>query len=121
MAATYTYSTTLSTLADRLRFRLGDTDMGQPLLSDEEIAGTLTLYAQAEDSALLYLAQGLIRRYARDPDSVTADGVSFNYRERVAVWREMVAEIRQAQTGGLRIRKLGEPTQIVGTDEYGRP
>ena len=118
MAATY--SASLSSLADRIRFRLGDTDMGQPLLSDEEIAGTLTLKAQNEDAALLYLALGLIRRYARDPDSITADGVSFNYRERVAVWREMVAEIQSAQTGGLRIRKLGEPAQITGTDEYGR-
>jgi hypothetical protein len=118
MAATY--STTLATPADRIRFRLGDTDMGQPLLTDEEITGALTLYAQAENSALLYLAQGLIRRYGRDPVVVQADGTSFNYSERVAVWREMIAEIRQAQTGGLRVRKLAEPTQIVGIDEYGR-
>jgi hypothetical protein len=118
MAATY--STSLATLADRIRFRLGDTDMGQPLLSDEEIAGALAYKSNAEDASTLMLALGLIRRYARDPDSVTADGVSFNYRERVAVWREMVAEIQSAQTGGLRIRKLAEPTQIAGSDEYGR-
>ena len=120
MAATYTYNTALSALSDRIRFRLGDTDMGQPLLTDEEIDGALTLYAQAEDSALLYLAQGLIRRYGRDPVVIQADGTSFNYAERVAVWREMIDEIRAGQTGGLRVRKLGEPTQIVGTDEYGR-
>jgi hypothetical protein len=115
---TATYDPTLATVKDRLRFRLGDSDPGEFLLSDEEIAAVLSLKADDEDSALLYLAKGLIRRYSREPVRTSADGVTMDFSDRLKAWQEIVAEGSQTVTSGLRVRRLNRPQSISGVGEY---
>lgn len=114
---TATYSSTLATAKDRLRFCLGDTDTTDGLLSDEEIAAALTIKG-TEDAALLYLAKGLYRRYARQPIKVSADGASMDFSARIDAWREIIADAESANTGGLRIRRLVRPQNISDQGEY---
>jgi hypothetical protein len=113
---TTTYTNTLLTFRDRARFRLGDTDTTNALLSDEEIAAALTINV-TEDPAVAWLAQGLIARYSREPVKFSADGVMFDFSERVKVWREIVARASDAATSGARIRRLGRPRLINGGTE----
>ena len=114
---TTTYSTALTLVRDRLRFRIGDTDTANALLSDEEIAGAVTLKTD-EDAALLYLAKGLLARWGRAPVKFSADGASYDFSERVAVWREIVAEAEASSSGGLRVRRLARPQEIADQGEY---
>lgn len=121
MAATF--DPALTDALDRLRFRLGDTDTTNALLPDETITALLTLHSDDEDLAALALARGLIQRYAQEPTSVSVDGMSVSWGERVESWRALVADLVLV-TGtqpGLRIRRLSRPTLIAGLDEYGRP
>lgn len=115
MAATYT--NTLLVAKDRIRFRLGDTDTTNALLDDNEIAAAISLKSD-EDAALLYLAKGLLARWGREPVRVVADGTTLDFGERVAVWREIVAEAAESSQGGLRIRRLARPQEISGQGEY---
>ena len=114
---TATYSPTLSLARDRLRFQLGATDVNDALLADEEIAAAVTIKT-TEDAALVYLAKGLLRRYARLPVRVTADGATIDWGERVAAWREIVTDAEQAQYSGLRVRRLARPQEIEDQGEY---
>lgn len=114
---TVTYNGGLTLARDRLRFQLGDTDTSNALLTDEEIAGAVTLQS-TEDAALLYLAKGLLRRWAREPVRVSADGTTFDWSGRLEVWREIIADAASVSTGGLRIRKLSRPQLIDDQGEY---
>lgn len=112
-----TYKTTLATARDRIRFALGDTDVTSALLSDQEIAAALSAKG-SEDAATTYLARGLVAKFANQPNHVTADGVTLDYSERIAIWRE-VAQAAQAVTtgGGFRIRRVARPQLIGGGTE----
>ena len=114
---TATYVNTLLTARDRLRFQLGDTDTADALLADEEIAAAVTIKT-TEDAALVYLAKGLLRRYARLPVKITADGASIDWGERVAAWREIIADAETAESTGLRVRRLARPQEIADQGEY---
>ncbi len=116
--ANYNYNPALSLVRDRVRFRLGDTDVDSPLLSDEEIAAVLTLKGSIEDDACLYLAKGLLARYGREPVRVTQDGQTLDFGARIDVWKELVAELSQASSGGLRIRRMARPQSIETTGVY---
>jgi hypothetical protein len=114
MAATY--SADLSTAKDRIRFRLGDNDVAQALVSDEEIAAILSLKG-SEDAACLALAKHLLARYGREPVKVTMDGTTIDFSARVEVWRELVADLEGQNSGGLRVRRVARP-QSITSGEY---
>lgn len=114
---TATYDSTLGATKDRVRFRLGDTDVDDALLSDEEIAAVIALKS-TEDAACLYLAKGLLARYGREPVKVTQDGQTLDFSARVGVWKELIADIGTQSSGGLRIRRLARPQAISGQSEY---
>ena len=119
---TATYTNTLLTLRDRVRFQLGDTDTALVLLADEEIAAVLTLKSNVEADALVYLAKGLLRRYGREPVKITQDGQTLDFTGRIAVWQELVADASAAATttvtAGIRVRRLNRPANIETTTEY---
>ena len=70
MAATY--STSLTTDKDKVRFYVGDTDTtaGVVLLSDEEIGAVLTMADDVDDAVVLCL-ENLLSRYALTPSTST--------------------------------------------------
>ncbi len=115
---TATYSSLLSTARDKVRFRLGDTDTASSLLSDEEIAAVLTLKGSVEDDACLYLAKGLLARYGREPVKITQDGQTLDFSARIGVWEALVAELSQASSGGIRIRRMTRPQSIETPGTY---
>lgn len=92
MAATY--DPLLPTDRDRLRFRLGDTDVpDNALVSDEQydamIAASGWRIAGAE------LAEGLAARFAQEPDSVSIGGtISVSWRSMIARWIGVAAQLR---------------------------
>ena len=112
-----TYKTDLLTVKDRLRFRLGDTDTANALLQDAEYAAAYRIEG-TEDKAAVYLAKGLIRKFAQDPVRVVADGVTLDFSGRVSAWRELVQEVTATVNGGLRVRKLSKPQSITDVGEY---
>ena len=109
-----TYKTNLATARDRVRFRLGDVDVNNALLSDQEIAAALSLKG-SEDAATLYLANGLLAQFAHQPTRVSADGTVFNFSERLNIWRGLVAELGRAT--GFRIRRMARPQLLNGGTE----
>jgi hypothetical protein len=117
MAATY--STALSTAKDRIRFRIGDIDVATAaLLSDEEIAAVLSLKSSDEDAACLMLAKHLLAKHGREVVKITQDGQTLDFSERIPVWRELVADLEQQSSGGLRVRRIARPQSITSVSEY---
>lgn len=63
---------------DAVRFRLGDTDLTRPLLSDEEIAYLLTSTSNSILQAAALGARQLAARFGRMPN-VSIDGFNVDY------------------------------------------
>jgi hypothetical protein len=63
-----TFSPSLDTALDRLRFSLGDTDTSAPLLDDETYTAALDRYEDDEGEALSFLRSGLMASYAHKVD-----------------------------------------------------
>lgn len=90
-----TYDETLPTAKDRMRLLLGDTDVlpvENALLSDETYGALLAQHPEAEATARA--AEGLALRYAQEPDSVSIDGDSYSWRDRVKSWMELAKRLR---------------------------
>lgn len=120
MAATY--DDTLPTDKDRARSRIGDTIVdpeSAALHSDGHIDAVLTAQGSLEP-AVVYLATELIARFAGEPVKVTVDGETVDYRDRLDIWRSIVAA---AQTtiagGGLQFVPATYGVDTSG-DEFGR-
>jgi DNA-binding LacI/PurR family transcriptional regulator len=88
-----TFDPALTAPRDRLRFRLGDTDMTKPLLDDTTYDGQLAHQGNDERKALQELAKALIARFAQRPNRVKAGDVEATWQERLPAWREIVAEV----------------------------
>lgn len=82
----FSFDPQLATAKDRLRRALGDTDATSPLREDAEYLATITNASDDESLALAVLARGLAAEYAQLPDSISSDGTSISWRERVKTW-----------------------------------
>ena len=120
MTATFTNS--LPTPKDRMRFALGDVNVDVPLEQDETYAANLALYGEELGTAVM--AEALASRFAQKPDSLSDDSGSISWRERVKTWLALATRIRDSLSNGSGGAVAGS---IVGnrggetTSEYVRP
>ncbi len=89
-----TYNLSLPTALDRIRHSLGDTDMAAPLRENETYAALLLTYSETEATAVL--AEALAAEYAQQPDSISANGKSLTWKDRVKTWLELATRLRAA-------------------------
>lgn len=95
---TWSYSPALSTEKDQVRYLIGDTDMTDQLLSDEELAFSLTR-ASTLDGAAADAAQAIAAKFARMVDR-TVGPLSIRYSEKQQHY-ELLAERLYGQRGSL--------------------
>lgn len=89
MAALGSYDERLTTDRDRVRFALGDTDEADWLFADATIDAVLASEGSV-DAAVLYLARGLIARFAQEPVVISSNGETQDYRDRLKTWQQIV-------------------------------
>ena len=118
---TATYNENLLSTLDRVRFRLGDIDVSDPLIPDETITASLSLFMDNEGSAIAYLSQGLVMQFSRDPVKWTADGRQLDYTGRLEVWRALASTSGGAGVSPLTFADTIYETVADTTDEYGQP
>ncbi len=87
----FSFSPELPGALDRVRLALGDT-VAPGLRADETINAMVTANGEAE--AVARLAEGLAAEYGQQPDSLSADGSSISWRDRVKTWLEVAARMR---------------------------
>ncbi len=120
----WSYSNTLTTPKDRVRYLLGDTDTTAQLEQDETVDAAITLYGEALGTATL--AEGLASRFARAPDTFGDGGLSVSWRERVQTWLKLAATIRSREAS-LAAAVIGGSGYLLGSrgervvSEYVRP
>lgn len=116
-----TYNDLLPSDKDRVRFRLGDTDMDAPLLSDAAIEQAVTTEGGVAQAAA-FLASGLVAQYGRQPVKITADGVTFDYTILLKTWQTLAASTTSSvgTAGGLTFVPRSDVRQLSSTDEWGR-
>lgn len=91
-APTYTYTFSPGTVPlDTVRFLVGDTDMTQPLLSDQEINYAITNY-NAGLRAAWFLAKALGAKFARQVTS-TAGKLSQDASDRAKAFNQLAKEL----------------------------
>ncbi len=88
---TWTYDPTLATDRDKVRFGIQDTEEGDPLFADEEIAATMTAVTSV-DNTILSLAKKLLLKYARQVDT-SVGRVSESASQRYAAMKEIVSRL----------------------------
>jgi hypothetical protein len=117
---TATYNDQLLTDLDRARALLGDTDTGDPLLSNAHINAVIAIEGGLK-AGVAALCEELIARFLRDPVKKSADGISVDYTDRLAEWRRIAASARvQAAGGGLSFVRANY-TGEAAADEFARP
>jgi hypothetical protein len=90
-----TYSNNLPTAKDRMRHLLGDTDMENALRQDEEYLALLAGYP-TETEATAVMAESLAAQFGQEPDSVSTDGTTVSWHDRVKTWLELATRLRTA-------------------------
>ncbi|MCC6808699.1 MAG: hypothetical protein IT381_14840 [Deltaproteobacteria bacterium] len=88
---TWTYTNTLLTDRDKIRFEIQDTDTNDQLFSDEEIAARLTALGSVS-ATVLDLAKKLLMKFARLVD-VTVGKVSESNSQRYQAYKDIVARL----------------------------
>jgi len=88
----FTFNATLPTATDRLRRGLGDA-VAPGLRSNEEYAATLIRYPD-EALSLAVMAEGLAVEYAQQPDSISDEGTTITWRDRVKTWLALAGSAR---------------------------
>jgi hypothetical protein len=121
VAPTYTYDDTLPTDKDLARAALGDTDMDAPIFSDEHITAVLTIRGNVADG-VASLAGELVATYSHQPVKKSAYGVSVDYTDRIAAWRQIALA---AATGGRGAFAVASPradgyAENAAADEFAR-
>ena len=88
----WTYSESLLTDKDKLRLRVGDTDSGDPLLSDETLSALLT--AKNNDLALTAIdaVRAIIAKLGREFDR-SAVGVGGSRSQKVQHFHDLLAQL----------------------------
>lgn len=88
---TFSYSTSLATNKDKVRFRIGDTDSNRELLSDEEIDAVLT----AKPSVLpasMECVEAILAKIARDIDR-NAAGISSSRSQAFTHYKDLLIKL----------------------------
>ena len=97
----WSYSDSLSTDRDLLRFRIGDTDTQEQLLSNELLDALLTTRA-SQTLAAIDAVQGILAQFARDIDR-SALGMGGARSQKTQFYRDLLKELRaeaaRADTG----------------------
>ncbi len=94
MAATY--SSTLPTDRDKVRFFIQDTDITNALLQDEEITAMLAIYGSYKSTAIA-CCEVLAAKFAGEAESKTIGNLSIEFRDKSAKYTAMAKTLR-AQT-----------------------
>lgn len=100
MSWSYSGDPSASTL-DEVRFLIGDTDIDDQQLSDEEITYLLAEYESALPAAIA-AAEGIAAKYARLVDQKTGD-IDVKFSQRAAHYSQLAADLRR------KIGILAEP------------
>lgn len=90
----FTYTGNLDTDLDRVRFRIGDTDSTDALLTDAEINAAVTAEGTVVKAALACV-KSILARFSKGYDFAT-DGQSFSRSQRVAHYQQLLVELRTA-------------------------
>ena len=92
----FTYTGALDTDLEKVRFRVGDTDSADALLTDAEITGALTNEGSVTLAALACV-RSILARFAKGYDFST-DGQAFSRGQRVAHYTALLEEL-QTESG----------------------
>jgi len=84
----------LTTPLDRVREKIGDVDMTDPLLTDTEIETYIAAWPGNVEMAAAEAAEAIAARFARDFNFQSAPGQVFNRSERVAHYMDLAARLR---------------------------
>ena len=95
---TWSYSDSLSTDRDRLRFRIGDTDTNEQLCSNELLDALLTARADPILAAI-DAVEGILAQFARDIDR-TALGLGGARSQKSQFYRDLLKELRAQAARG---------------------
>lgn len=85
---------------DAVRFLIGDTDITDQQMQDEEITFLLTLYGGNIYTAAIVAARSLASKYARFPDVRIGDYSTSN-SQRFNAYLALAKQLEQTQTAGL--------------------
>ena len=88
----FTYSPTLATSKDVVRFLVGDADPGDPLLQDEEIAWVLTQVAEPYHAAAV-ACQSIVGSLSKQVSTAIGQ-TKLALEQRAASYRMLVNELR---------------------------
>lgn len=94
----WSYSDALSTDRDKLRFRIGDTDTNEQLLSNELLDALLTTRA-SPTLAAIDAVQGILAQFARDIDR-SALGMGGARSQKTQFYRDLLKELRAEAARG---------------------
>lgn len=105
---------------DIVRSMLGDTSVDALLLSDDHILAVLAREGSVNRAAA-FCARELLARFASQPTSASANGVSVNYASRLEVWNRLVGQL---DIGATPARSSWSMVRVnwgsVTDDEYSR-
>lgn len=90
---TATYDTALTAAKDQVRLLIGDTDVTDALLQDEEIAYLLTQSASNVNVASVRACEAVAARFSRLADT-QVDDVRVSLSQRAKGYRELAATLR---------------------------
>lgn len=91
---TWTYDTSLSLNRDKVRFLTGLTDTTKQIVSDEEIAGILSLKGNNVYEAAATIADSLAAKYS-STSTLKIDGFSINGGEKSDYYRQLADQLRK--------------------------
>lgn len=83
-----------STFLDLVRLKVGDDDPADEILTDAEVNDCIAAWPDNLDLAAATAAEAIAAKYARD-FNFSADGQSFNRRERVLHYSELARTLRR--------------------------
>jgi hypothetical protein len=92
---TFTYTGTLASLVEKVRFLIGDTSSTDPQLTDEEISGASSMLSSTDAYVVAqFCVQGLVAEYARQVS--TSNGVlSISAGDRMAHYQTLLDSLRR--------------------------
>lgn len=111
------YDAELPAALDRMRLRLGDTNVDpeeNALAPDETYLALLSL--QGEALATATLAESFAARFAQEPGTVSVNGKMVSWKDRVSTWLELATRLRSdAGAGTPRTTYAGPRVGVLST------
>ena len=78
---------------DQIRFMIGDTDTDDQLLSDEEIAGAVTIYGN-QLAAAISCCYAIAATFARKADTANTAGLRVSASQRYRQYKDLAEQLR---------------------------